>query len=435
VIRPAVPGAAAALAAGLFAAAAAAQTLRCDAAADAACAEVARLAADPRVERALRFIVEDDARTVRDLIALTEVPAPPFQEEERGRVYAEWLAAAGADSVWTDSVGNVLALRRGAGGGPTLVVSGHLDTVFPPDTPIRVRIAGDTLFAPGVGDDTRGLIAVLVMLRALEAAAVPTLGDLLFVGTVGEEGLGDLRGVKHLFREGGPRIDAFISVDGSDDSGITHQALGSRRYRVVFHGPGGHSWGAFGIANPAHALGHAIRRFDEDAAALVAQGPRTSYNVGRIGGGTSVNSVPFSAWMEVDMRSVSQPRLMSIDSLFHRAMRQSLDAYNARGHRGERLELEIELVGDRPSGQTPADHPLVRHAIAVTRHLGLEPVLGIGSTDSNVPISIGIPAITIGGGGTGGDAHALTEWWANVNGPRGIQRALLIALGVVGVAP
>jgi len=406
---------------------------QCDATEE-TCRQVRQLAERADVQQALAFVAEDDERTIRDLIALTEIPAPPFAEAARGNAFADLLREAGADSVWTDEEGNVIGLRRGSGNGPTLVVSGHLDTVFPEGTDVTVRQTGDTLRAPGIADDTRGLVTVLAVLRGLEAGNIGTAGDLLLVGTVGEEGLGDLRGVKHLFRDGGPNIDAFISVDGTDDSRITHMGLGSRRYRVTFAGPGGHSWGAFGIANPAHALGRAVQLFDEAAAEFTASGSRTSYNVGRIGGGTSVNAVPFETWMEVDMRSESPESLAGIDSIFRAVVDRALEQENADRRRGDPLTVAVELVGDRPSGEIAADDPLVQQAVAVTRHLGLEPELGRSSTDSNVPIAKGIPSITIGGGGRGGDAHALTEWYLNTDGIRGIQRALLIALSYAGVA-
>jgi tripeptide aminopeptidase len=432
VIRPVVIAlAAAALAAGVTSAPAAAQ---CDARANRQCAEVRRLAGLPAVQRALQHIERTDDRTVRDLITLTQIPAPPFGEQQRGQAYAELLREAGADSVYTDEAGNVIAVRHGRGGGPTLAISGHLDTVFPEGTDVTVRQRGDTLFAPGVGDDTRGLVVVLAALRALEAAAVETRSDVLFIGTVGEEGLGDLRGVKHLFRPGGPRIDAFISVDGSGDTRIVNEALGSKRYRIAFEGTGGHSWGAFGIANPAHALGRAIRAFDQAAEAFTASGPRTSYNVGRIGGGTSVNAVPFEAWMEVDMRSESQSSLAVIDSLLKAAVQRGLDEENTARRRGNALTAKVELVGDRPSGSIDPATPLVQRALAVTSHLRLQPELQVSSTDSNVPIARGIPAITIGGGGVAEHAHSPEEWWANIDGARGIQRALLILLAQAGVA-
>jgi acetylornithine deacetylase/succinyl-diaminopimelate desuccinylase-like protein len=363
---------------------------------------------------------------------LTEIPAPPFGEQARGEHYAGMLRAAGADSVWTDDEGNVIALRRGAGD-RVVAVAGHLDTVFPEGTDVTVKQRGDTLYAPGIGDDTRGLVVALHILRALEHADVHTDADLLFVGTVGEEGLGDLRGVKHLFRDGGPRIDAFIGIDGGGDDNITAQALGSRRYRVTFKGPGGHSWGAFGTGNPAHALGRAIRLFDEAADAFTRAGPRTSYNVGRIGGGTSVNSVPFEAWLEVDMRSESQASLMVIDSTFRAAVDRAVTEQNELVREGEPLSADVELVGDRPSGETPEDAPLLQRVIAVTRHFGGSPRIGRSSTDANVPISRGIPAVTIGRGGAGGNSHAPDEWWLNDNGVQGIQRALLVTLAEAGL--
>jgi tripeptide aminopeptidase len=396
-------------------------------------AELDRLASDARVRTAMDAIVELEPRTLETLVTLTEIPAPPFEEGERGRAYLALLREAGADTAWVDEEGNVIGVRRGTEGDSTLVLSGHLDTVFPPGTDVTVEMRGDTLYAPGVGDDTRGLVVVLTVLRAMDAADLRTRGDVWFVGTVGEEGLGDLRGVKHLFRDGGPRIDAFISVDGGGDERITHEALGSRRYRATFRGPGGHSWGAFGTANPAHALGRAIEMFDERAAAYVASGPRTSYNVGVLGGGTSINSVPFEAWAQVDMRSVSVDRLMGIDSLFRAVLHEALADENAGRARGDSLTLDPRLVGDRPSGEIAANEPLVQRARAAVRHLGGTPRLGRSSTDSNIPISMGIPAVTVGGGGEGDGAHSLDEWWLNRDGYRAIQRTLLLVLAQAGL--
>lgn len=425
-----------ALSLALTAAPAVAQTgaLECDGAVRRYCDEVERLATNPAVRRALDHIVATDAEALRDLITLTEIPAPPFMEEARGRKYAEMLREAGADSVWTDAAGNVIALRRGRTGGRVLAISGHLDTVFPEGTDVTVQQRGDTLYAPGIADDTWGLVVVLQTLRALEAAGVETEADVLFIGTVGEEGLGDLRGVKQLFGPEGPRIDAFISVDGTGYERIVNQALGSRRYRVTFKGPGGHSWGAFGTANPSHALGRAIRLFDEEAARFTASGARTSYNVGRIGGGTSVNAIPFEGWMEVDMRSESPASLAAIDSIFRHTMARALAEQNTVHRQGPALEVEVELIGDRPSGETPADAPLVQRAMAAILLNGNEPHLGRSSTDSNLPISLGIPAITIGRGGISGEVHAPGEWWINRDGPRAIQQTLLIVLAEGGLA-
>lgn len=395
--------------------------------------EVAAIARHPAVSRAMAMLEAQDDLTMADLRELTQIPAPPFGEEARGIRFFEMLQDLGVDSAWIDEVGNVLGLRRGSGSGEVVALTGHLDTVFPEGTDVSLRERGDTIFAPGVADDTRGLVALLAILRALNEADVRTGADILFVATVGEEGLGDLRGVKHLFREGGPRIDAFISIDGTGHSGITHQGLGSHRYRVTVRGPGGHSWGAFGLANPAHALGRAIDYFELAADALTRSGPRTSYNVGRLGGGTSVNSIPFEAWMEVDMRSESPASLERVDEAFQIAVRRAVAELNQNRRSGEELTVDLDLIGDRPSGEVSVDDPFIQRGIAVTRHLGIEPRLRRGSTDSNIPISMGIPSMTIGGGGVGLRAHSLHEGFINRDGPLGLQRALLIVVAQAGV--
>jgi acetylornithine deacetylase/succinyl-diaminopimelate desuccinylase-like protein len=390
--------------------------------------EIGALAEQPIVQRAFDEIMALEPRTQDELIMLTEIPAPPFQEDERAAQYLDMLQAAGADSTWIDEEGNVLALRRGQSSRRTVALGAHLDTVFPEGTDVTVEARGDTLFAPGIGDDARGLMVVLTVLRALEATDLQTEGDLLFIGTVGEEGLGDLRGVKHLFREGGPPIDSWIAVDGGGMGRIIHRALGSYRYRVTVEGPGGHSWGAFGTGNPHHALGRAITHFTDAADPFTADGARTSYNVGRIGGGTSVNSIPFESWMEVDMRSISPERLDAIDALFQDAMQRGLEEENALIREGPALTMDVERIGDRPSGAIDPATPLVQRAMATTSYFDTEPELDISSTDSNTPIAQGIPAVTIGRGGAGGGAHSLDEWWLNEDGHLAIQRALLLAV-------
>lgn len=397
------------------------------------CTEIASIVRNARVQRAFAYIDRTDDAALRELIMLTQIAAPPFKEAERARKYADMLRAAGADSVGIDEVGNVVALRRGTRRGRVVGIAGHLDTVFPEGTDVRVRQHGDTLFAPGVGDNTRGLIAMLQVLRSLVWANLRTESDLWFIGTVGEEGLGDLRGVKHLFRSGEPRIDSFIAVDGSTDEEITNQAVGSKRYRVTFNGEGGHSYGDFGAPSPIHALGRAVHIFDEAARRYTAANPGTTYNVGRISGGTSVNAIAASAWMEVDMRSATPQRLLDIDSIFHVSMVRALNEQNQVRMEGAELTLEARLVGDRPSGLTAGTTPLVQRAIAATRYFGLAPVLDESSTDANVPIARGIPAITIGRGGISGNAHAPEEFWVNSSSPRGIRRILLITLAEAGV--
>lgn len=397
-------------------------------------AQVDALVDHPVVREAFAQIEAMDAAATQDLITLTQIPAPPFMEAERAGVYAEWLSAAGADSVWIDEEGNVVGLRRGRVGERTIALGGHLDTVFPEGTDVTVTQRGDTLFAPGIGDDTRGLIVVLNVLRAMEAANVETDDHLLFVGVVGEEGPGDLRGMKYLFRDGADRIDAWIEVDGGGLDRLVNKGLGSYRYRITYKGPGGHSWGAFGLVNPTHAMSRAVRYFQDAADTLTRSGPRTSYNVGVIGGGTSVNSIPFESWMEIDMRSVSPASLDRIDAALKASVQRALDEENALRREGEPLTVDVDQIGNRPSGELPDDLPLIQRAIASTTAFNSPTTLSRSSTDSNIPISLGVPAVTIGRGGEGAHAHAPNEWWINRDGHLAIQRALLLVVAEAGLA-
>ncbi len=395
---------------------------------------VGDLRAEMQVVQAFEIIEALEPQTRSDHILITETPAPPFNEEERAALFANLLDEAGADSVWIDDVGNVLALRKGQAGrrgqpvDHTVALSAHLDTVFPAGTDVTVKVRGDTLYAPGVGDDSRGLIEVLTVLRAMTQSGIETEANVLFIGTVGEEGLGDLRGVKHLFSEAGPGIDAWVAIDGGRFGNIVHRGLGSHRYRVTFRGPGGHSWGAFGLVNPHHALGDAISRFVEKADAFTEEGPKTSYNIGRLGGGTSINSIPFASWMEIDLRSEDPDYLHAVDSLLHEAITEALNAQNVVRRSGPLLKVSVDMIGNRPSGAIEKDVPIVQYAVAATHLLGGTSTFSVSSTDSNIPISLGIPAITIGRGGKGGNAHSLMEWWVNEDGHRSIQWALLTIL-------
>ena len=404
------------------------------AARDRYCTEVQNIARNANVRRAFNYFEQTDAAALRELIALTQIAAPPFKETERARRYADMLRAAGADSVFIDEVGNVIAVRRGVRRGRVVAIAGHLDTVFPEGTDVHVKQRGDTLFAPGIGDDTRGLIVMLQVLRALVQSRIRTQSDVWFVGTVGEEGLGDLRGVKHLFKAGQPRIDSFIAVDGENESEIVHTAVGSKRYRVTFNGDGGHSYGDFGAASPIHALGRAIHFFDDAARRYTAVNPATTFNIGRVGGGTSINAIATQAWMEVDMRSDNRQRLDAIDSIFHVSMVAALNEQNERRENGPELTLEARLVGDRPGGSTAATAPLVQRTTAAIRQLGITPKLDKASTDANVPISRGIPAITIGRGGVGGNTHTTEEFWINTQGTRAMRLLLLVLLSEAGFA-
>lgn len=396
--------------------------------------EINTLAKKPAVQTAFRLFNEWEPQTKKTLITLTQIPSPPFKEAERARAFAALLNEAGADSVWIDDINNVLAKRKGRSGKKTVVVEAHLDTVFPAGTDVTVREKGDTLYAPGVGDDTRGLTAVMTVLKAMKQANIQTDADVLFVGAVGEEGLGDLRGVKHLLRPGGPKVDSYIAVDGDGISNITHRGLGSHRYRITFKGPGGHSYGAFGIVNPHGALGKAIYYFTVDADKFTQQGVRTTYNVGVIGGGTSVNAIPFESWMEVDMRSESPEQLAGIDKLLQAAVQRALKEENAMKRRGPDLMVDVKLVGDRPSGRVEPTTPLVQRAMAASTYFQVKPQLSVSSTNANTPIAKGIPAITIGSGGTGSGAHSLKEWWLNDKGVLGLERILLVLLAEAGMA-
>ncbi len=396
--------------------------------------EIERIASNRAVAEAMRLAEAHDDWALERLVELTEIPAPPFMEDERGARFAELLRDTGADSVWTDEEGNVIGLRRGRTGARAIGFGGHLDTVFPEGTDVTVRQAGDTLFAPGVADDTRGLVLVLSVLRAMEQAEVETDDDVLFVGVVGEEGLGDLRGMKHLYREGGLWPDVWIDVDGGDLARVVSMGLGSVRYRVTFEGPGGHSWSAFGTANPAHAMSRAVRHFQDVADTLTRSGPTTSYNVGRIGGGTSVNAVPFESWMEVDMRSVSPESLDRIERVFLGAMDRALEEENALRREGEPLSLVKDRIGLRPSGEMDPAAPLVQRALASTAFFGEQGELSRSSTDSNVPIALGVPAVTIGRGGVSGNGHAPDEYWVNRDAYVAVQRALLLVVAEAGLA-
>ncbi|MFD2936708.1 M20/M25/M40 family metallo-hydrolase [Spirosoma flavum] len=395
--------------------------------------EVKALTDQPAVKKAFQVFIDLEPQTKQDHITLTEIPSPPFKEGARAKKYAAMMKEAGADSVWIDEVNNVIAKRKGRTGKKTVVVESHLDTVFPEGTDVKVKQKGDTLYAPGIGDDTRGLTAILAVLKGMEKASIETDADVLFVGAVGEEGLGDLRGVKHLLRKGGPKVDSYIAVDGDGISSIVHRGLGSHRYRVMFKGPGGHSYGSFGIVNPHSALGKAIYYFTTEADKVTRQGVKTTYSVSVIGGGTSVNAIPYESWMEIDMRSESPEKLNEVDKLLQAAVQRALTEENGLKRQGPDLTVDVKKIGDRPSGKTDISAALVQRAIAVTKYLNVEPQLDVASTNANTPIALGIPAVTIGSGGIGGGEHALNEWWLNDKGYLGMQRILLVLLTEAGL--
>ena len=386
----------------------------------------------PQMRRALDAIREFNEWTLQQQIELTEIEAPPFKEARRAEEFKRRLEALGLRNVRIDTEGNVIGERPGTGNGPVVMISGHLDTVFPEGTNVKVTRTGTRLAAPGIGDDGRGLAVVLAVARAFRDANVQTPGTVLFVGTVGEEGPGNLRGVRHLFGAGKPgRIDYFISIDGTGD-GVTNAGVGSHRYRVTYKGPGGHSYGAFGMPNPIHALGRAMATIGD---IQVPSQPKTTFNVGLVSGGTSVNSISAEGVMDVDLRSESQQALNTLDQQFRRAVEQALAAENARWPRSTtKLTVAIDTIGIRPAGAIPDTSVIVRTAVAAGRAIGLSPTTGASSTDANIPISLGVQAITMDGGGRGSGAHALDEWYDDTaNGYMGPQWAALVVAMLAGL--
>jgi len=391
--------------------------------------QVKQLVDKPTVKKAFDYIIAIDDQTVQDMITLTEIPSPSHHEEVKGKVFAEMLRNAGADKVWTDEVGNVIALRKGTKSERTFLVEGHLDTVFPFGTDVTVKQKGDTLMAPGITDANRSLAIVVALLKTMHHENIRTEDDIWFAGTVGEEGLGDLKGMKQLFREGAKPLTAHIAIDGGGLEDIVNGGIGSLRYKVTFKGPGGHSYGAFGIGNPHNALASAIVDFVPKADTFTKDGPKTTYSVSVLGGGTSVNSIPYESWMLVDMRSESQEKLRGINQLFLESIQKGLEKENAIIRSGKPLTVDIEKVGDRPSGVADPDSPLIQRTMAIAKQLsGNDPVLSSGSTNSNIAFSLGIPAVTIGRGGDGGGVHSLDEWWVNKDGHLAIQQAFLLIL-------
>ena len=368
--------------------------------------------ASPGYKAAVAAFDRDFDRFVAELIKLTEIPAPPFGEQLRAQAYARLLTEAGLENVEIDSEGNVLGLRPGRGGAPLLAVAAHLDTVFPPGTDVTVKRAGTTLRAPGISDDTRGLAFLLAVVRAMKAARVETAADILFIGNVGEEGQGDLRGTRYIFGKGSwkDKIKRFITIDGRSNDMITNGALGSLRYRVTFKGPGGHSWGAFGQVSPAFAMGTAINKLGK---LVVPKNPKVSYTVGVVSGGTSVNSIPFEVAMEIDMRSVSPVELKKIDGQLKQIVDEAVAEENAtRLTTFGKITSEMKLIGERPSGITSPDTPVLRQVTATMRTFDKTPVWETSSTDANIPISMGIPAFAMASqsANRAGRSHSLDEW-------------------------
>lgn len=371
-----------------------------------------------------RELAARDDALMQTQVAIAELPAPSGDEGDRAAWMRDRFHALGLTGVRIDEAGNVIGRRDGQRAATPVVICAHLDTVFSRETPHVVTRDGRRYAGPSITDNSRGLAAMLLLAEVLDGRTHPLERPVEFVGSACEEGNGDLRGVKHYFARCAERPAGMIALDGAGDQRIIHRALGTRRYRVTFDGPGGHSWAAYGAPNAINAAAGATARL---ASIVLPSNPRTALTVGRIGGGISVNAIPEHAWLEIDVRSTDGQVLDRLDHEVHRAVSGAVDDENARRARGTRaLTAGIVRIGDRPGGETDAAHPLVEAAIAVTVLSGREPELAVASTDANVPIGLGIPAIAIGAGGRGGDAHAVTEWFENVDGTRGVGRALAI---------
>jgi tripeptide aminopeptidase len=397
--------------------------------------QLGQLLEDSRIKTGFQILDSMAGDLLREHIAICEIPAPPFLETKRAEYFYKCFSEIGLGGTQIDKVGNVTACWPADAVSATgyVCLSAHLDTVFPAETDCRVRQKGQRYYAPGISDNASGLIGMLAIARVLTSAAIMPEMPILFAATVGEEGIGDLRGVRYLFNEGEyrGRIPYFISFDGPGIERITHRALGSKRYRIMLKGPGGHSWGDFGIVNPVHALGRVIAKMADYDAPLQ---PRTSYNVGIIKGGSSINTIAQQAEMEIDLRSISQTQLAKIETYLMQAIEEAVEEENRRSsHLETEIEIDIEMIGHRPSGEISVSSQIVQTAMEATRCFGLTPYLECSSTDANIPISMGLEAITIGAGGNCGNCHTLNEWYEPVNREASLKRALLLMLGLTGI--
>ncbi|WP_432405545.1 M20/M25/M40 family metallo-hydrolase [Wukongibacter sp. M2B1] len=382
------------------------------------------------VTKALQFIKEDDLRTLRELLELCEIPAPSHNEEKRAYYVKNKFEEIGLENVIIDEVYNVMGTISGTGNGPVIMLAAHTDTVFPIETNVKVRKEGNVYYCPGINDDTRGVAELFTIARAMKTSGLRAQGDIIFCANVCEEGLGDLKGAKYIF-ENPNSIDAFVSIDNPVTGGIVYTATGSHRYKVTFRGCGGHSFADFGLPNPIHAMGRAINTISQFQ---VPKLPKTTFNVGVIEGGTSVNTISASASMLVDIRSDSTEELNRLSREMKEAVDQAVKHENEKWESTEKVTSEIVMKGNRPAGTQPSDCVIVKTAWEAANLLGIEPELrDESSTDANIPISMGIPAITVGRGGKEGKVHTIHEWFEPVNAYLGPQRDLLLILGLAGL--
>jgi acetylornithine deacetylase/succinyl-diaminopimelate desuccinylase-like protein len=401
---------------------------------------VTALAAQRPIHAAFSWL-HGNPKTLMDWqIDLVGIPAPSHCEQERARWLAARFAEAGVSAVETDTAGNVLGILPATklppeGTGPLVLLSAHLDTVFPADTPLQPVLANDRLEAPGACDNAAGVVGMLAVVHALLGVGMELPAPLVVLGNVGEEGEGDLRGVRHFYEHSAlaGRVAAHIVLDGAGTDAAVTQALGSRRYRITVTGPGGHSFTDAGMPNPIAALAMALARVAETP---LPEEPRTTLNLGTVRGGISVNSIPESAEATVDFRSTNGNELVRLEVALHRAVEDAVEHWNARskatsaGARG-RLEFAIAKIGDRPAAHLADDSALLAVLRAVDRHLGLRTELRLGSTDANLPLALGVPALSMGAGGEGGEAHTLHEWYVPKNRELALKRILLLTLAML----
>jgi len=396
-----------------------------------AAAQTPKLTRNPAVLAALKILDATGNATTEEQIRITEIPAPTFSEAARGTYLAKLFSEAGL-KVTTDDVGNVIGERSGTSNAIVMVVA-HLDTVFP-DTSVHVRRDGERLYAPGITDNGAGLVALVTLARAMRDAKIATADTILFVADVGEEGEGNLRGMRKLVDSYRGRLRYVIALDGAATDYVVTAALASRRVEVTISGPGGHSWSDFGSPNPIHAAARAIAQFVNTP---LPESPRASFNVGEIQGGTSVNSIPASASFKVDLRSESDGEIAKLEAALRKAVQAGLSdemsAARSRNMSGKPLDVEFKVLGVRPAGELPADSPLRAAAQAADDFLGNKSRNELSSTDANIPLSLGIPAIAMGAGGLSAGAHSTAEWYNPLGRELGLKRALLTMLGVAGV--
>ena len=394
--------------------------------------KVQRLMEAQQVKAVMAQLDRDEKRMVDDQIELCAINSPSNQEEKRAKRYEEMFRELPFDKVWMDEVWNVYGLLKGTGGGPKIVISAHMDTVFDADTDVTPRIdENGVIHAPGITDDTRGMAEVLGIARAMMETGVRAMGDILFCGTVGEEGLGNLRGTRHMF-ETMDDIDGFISIDGPMPEKITLHAIASMVYHVTYRGVGGHALGMFGIPNANNAMGRAIAKISD---LQVPKKPVTVFNVGIARGGTSTNGIPTKSELMIDMRSMQDAELDRLADRIAACCREACEEENARwNHPTETVTVEIEASGRRPGGEQDMDAPHIQAALAAYRAFGMEPVIPEGgSTDSNIPISKGIPSCTIGRGGKMGLSHTVNEYFDPTGSAEGPKRDLVLLLAFAGL--